>query len=367
MNSIDRVEADVFTIPTDAPEGDGTFAWDSTTMTVVRITSGDVVGTGWTYGAPECGAIVHSTLAKEISGRDAMDIPGAWEAMVRAVRNSGREGAIGYAISAVDAAAWDLKARLLGVSLQALLGAQRGSVPVYASGGFTTYDEAQLKNQIEGWMEQRSTAVKIKIGESWGSQPDRDLRRMAQTRRLIGADVELFVDANGGYTAKQAIRVMHNADDLDVRWLEEPVSSDNLAGLAEVRSAVHPDVAAGEYGYDIFTLRRLCESGAVDVLQADVTRCGGLTEWLRVAAVAASFGLQLSGHCAPNLHAHVAAAIPNLRHLEWFHDHDRIERLFFDGALTPRDGVVTLNADALGNGLTLREADAEPYLVKSYR
>ena len=216
-------------------------------------------------------------------------------------------------------------------------------------------------------MEQRSTAVKIKIGESWGSQPDRDLKRMAQTRRMIGADVELFVDANGGYTAKQAIRVMHNANDLDVRWLEEPVSSDDLMGLAEVRSAVRPDVAAGEYGYDIFTFRRLCESGAVDVLQADVTRCGGLTEWLRVAAVAASFGLQLSGHCAPNLHAHVAAAIPNLRHLEWFHDHDRIERLFFDGALTPQDGVVTLNADALGNGLTLREADAERYLVKSYR
>jgi L-alanine-DL-glutamate epimerase-like enolase superfamily enzyme len=367
MNSIDRVEADVFTIPTDAPEGDGTFAWDSTTMTVVRITSGDVVGTGWTYGAPECGAIVHSTLAKEISGRDAMDIPGAWEAMVRAVRNSGREGAVGYAISAVDAALWDLKARLLGISLQALVGAQRESVPVYASGGFTTYDDAQLKNQIEGWMEQRSTAVKIKIGESWGTNPERDLARMAQARRLIGPDVALFVDANGGYTVKQAIGVMRDADDLDVRWFEEPVSSDHLGELAQVRAAVRAEVAAGEYGYDIFSLRRLCESGAVDVLQADVTRCGGITDWLRVAAVAASFGLQLSGHCAPNLHVHVAAAIPNIRHLEWFHDHDRIERKFFDGALVPRDGVVTLRSSALGNGLTLRESEAEQFLVKSYR
>jgi L-alanine-DL-glutamate epimerase-like enolase superfamily enzyme len=103
------------------------------------------------------------------------------------------------------------------------------------------------------------------------------------------------------------------------------------------------------------------------VLQADVTRCGGITDWLRVAAVAASFGLQLSGHCAPNLHVHVAAAIPNIRHLEWFHDHDRIERKFFDGALVPRDGVVTLRSSALGNGLTLRESEAEQFLVKSYR
>jgi L-alanine-DL-glutamate epimerase-like enolase superfamily enzyme len=367
MTSIDRVEADVFTIPTDAPEGDGTYAWESTTMTVVRVFAAGQVGTGWTYGPAECGSIVHSTLGSVVVGRDPMDVAGTWELMVRAVRNSGRQGAIGYAISAVDAALWDLKARLLGVSLQALLGAQRQAVPVYASGGFTTYDDRQLEEQLSGWMDAGATAVKIKIGESWGTKPERDLARMTQARRLIGPDVALFVDANGGYTAKQAIGVMRDADDLDVRWFEEPVSSDHLSELAQVRAAVRAEVAAGEYGYDIFSLRRLCESGAVDVLQADVTRCGGITDWLRVAAVAASFGLQLSGHCAPNLHVHVAAAIPNIRHLEWFHDHDRIERKFFDGALVPRDGVVTLRSSALGNGLTLRESEAEQFLVKSYR
>jgi L-alanine-DL-glutamate epimerase-like enolase superfamily enzyme len=265
MSAIERIEVDVYTIPTDAPEGDGTFAWDSTTMTVVRITADGRVGTGWTYGAPECGAIIHSTLAKTISGRDPLDIPGAWEAMVRSVRNSGRQGAVGYAISAVNAALWDVKARLLGVSLQALLGAQRTEVPVYASGGFTTYDDRALDDQIAGWMDAGSTAVKIKVGESWGTKPERDLARMSQTRHLIGPDVKLFIDANGGYSAKQAIRIMEAADDLDVRWFEEPVSSDNLAGLAEVRAAVRADVAAGEYGYDIFEFRRLCESRAVDV------------------------------------------------------------------------------------------------------
>ena len=364
MTVVERVEASVYVLPTDVPEGDGTFAWDSTTMTLVRVWSGGATGIGWTYGAADCGAVIRSTLAPLVTGTDPMDVPGTWEKMVRAVRNSGRQGAIGYAISAVDAALWDLKARLLDVPLSGLLGRVRTEVPVYASGGFTTYDDAQLAEQLGGWLAAGATRVKVKIGESWGSQESRDLARMTRARELIGDDVELFVDANGGYSAKQAIRVMDQARDLDIRWFEEPVSSDRIDQLAEVRAIVAPDVAAGEYGYDLFTFRRLCESGAVDVLQADVSRCGGLTEWMRVAAVAASFGLELSGHCAPNLHVHVAAGIPNLRHLEWFHDHDRIERRMFDGALIPRDGVVMLT-DAPGNGLTMREADVAKFLVSA--
>jgi L-alanine-DL-glutamate epimerase-like enolase superfamily enzyme len=186
---------------------------------------------------------------------------------------------------------------------------------------------------------------------------------MAQARAVIGDDTELFVDANGGYTRKQAIRVMAAAADLDVRWFEEPVSSDDLEGLREVRDAVTADVTAGEYGYDLFYFRRMCAAGAVDCLQADVSRCGGITEFIRVAALAASFGLQISGHCGPHLHAHVAAATPNLRHLEWFHDHVRIESMFFDGTLDPTGGTITPNDEAPGNGLTLRVADAERYRV----
>jgi len=217
------------------------------------------------------------------------------------VRNAGRPGAVGYAISAVDVALWDLKARLLDLPLHRLLGAVREQVPVYGSGGFTTYDEAQLHEQLTHWVdEQQIPRVKIKIGESWGGDAVRDLRRMTQARRIIGADVELFVDANGGYGRKQAIRVMHAAADLDVRWFEEPVSSDDLDGLREVRDAVWPDVTAGEYGYDVYYFRRMCAAGAVDCLQADVSRCGGITEWLRVSAIAASFGLQVSSHCGPS-------------------------------------------------------------------
>ncbi|KAA0017002.1 enolase C-terminal domain-like protein [Antrihabitans cavernicola] len=362
---VDDVDVAAYTVPTDAPEGDGTITWSSTTIVVVRIRAGDTVGTGWTYGPVACASVVRDMLADIVLGRDPLDVGAAHEAMVRAVRNAGRPGAIGYAISAVDVALWDLKARLLEVALHRLLGAVRTDVPIYGSGGFTTYDAPQLRTQLSRWVfEQAIPRVKIKVGESWGSNPDRDLERIDQTRRIIGDGTELYVDANGGYTRKQAIRMIRAADDFDVRWFEEPVSSDDLDGLREVRDAISADVAAGEYGYDLYYFRRMCAAGAVDCLQVDASRCGGITEWLRAAAVAASFGLDVSGHCGPHLHAHAAAAIPNLRHLEWFHDHVRIESMFFDGTLNPLGGTVSPDPDAPGHGLTLRTSDIDRYLIR---
>jgi len=361
---IESVGVSVYTVPTDSPEADGTLAWDSTTMVLARVRAGGVTGLGWTYGHAACAAVVADRLGPVLLGRAALDVAGAWRAMVRAVRNDGRPGVAGYAISAVDVALWDLKARLLELPLHRLIGAVHEEVPVYGSGGFTTYDDRRLSRQLAHWtQERRISRVKIKIGESWGANPGRDLERMRLAREVVGEGVELFVDANGGYTVKQAVRVMGEAAGLDVRWLEEPVSSDDLHGLRAVRDAVLPEVAAGEYGYDLTYFRRMCQAGAVDCLQADVSRCGGISEWLRVAAVAASHGLQISGHCAPHLHAHAAAATLNLRHLEWFHDHVRIESMFFDGVLDPTGGSVRPRADAPGHGLTLRRADAEPYLV----
>jgi L-alanine-DL-glutamate epimerase-like enolase superfamily enzyme len=363
--SIDAVDVAVYTVPTDAPEADGTLSWDSTTMVMVTVRSGDAIGVGWTYGAAACASIVTDTLADVIIGQDAMDVGGSFAAMVIAIRNFGRPGVVGYAISAVDVALWDLKARLLDTPLHRLLGVIREEVPVYGSGGFTSYNDRQLREQLTHWaIEQRIPRVKIKIGESWGANEARDLDRIRQAREIIGDDAELFVDANGGYQRKQAIRVIDAAAEHGVRWFEEPVSSDDLDGLREIRDAVVPDVTAGEYGHDIYYFRRMCAAGAVDCLQADVSRCGGITEWLRVAGVAASYGLEISGHCGPHLHAHVAAATPNLRHLEWFHDHVRIESMFFDGTLDPTGGAIRPDSSAPGHGLTFRNSDAQKYRVR---
>jgi L-alanine-DL-glutamate epimerase-like enolase superfamily enzyme len=301
-------------------------------------------------------------LAGVVTGRSALDVAGANEAMTRAVRNIGRPGIGATAISAVDIALWDLKARLLGCAVADLAGRARHGVPIYGSGGFTSYDEAQTRDQLSGWVDKdRIPRVKIKIGESWGGNERRDLARVALAREVIGPDTELYVDANGGYSTGQAVRMAHRMDEFGVTWFEEPVSSQDVAGLATVRQQVRPDVAAGEYSWSLADSRRLLAEGAVDCLQLDVTRCGGITDFFRAAALAAAYHTQVSGHCAPNLHAQVGVAVPNLRHVEYFHDHQRIERMFFDGALDPDGGMLAPDPGRPGLGLALRTADAAPY------
>ena len=359
---VEDIGAAVYVIPTDAPEADGTLAWDETTVVLVTARAGGERGIGWSYAAAAAGSVVADVLAGVVTGRSALDVAGAAEAMARTVRNIGRGGIAATAISAVDIALWDLKARLLGLPLTSLLGRARAEVPVYGSGGFTSYDEQQTREQLTDWVHQdRIPRVKIKIAESWGSRERRDLERIALAREVIGPEAELYVDANGGYTTGQAVRVAREMAGYGVTWFEEPVSSQDAEGLAMVRRQVRPDVAAGEYSWSLADSARLISAGAVDCLQLDVTRCGGVTEFLRGAALAAAHSMQVSGHCAPNLHAHVGAAVPNLRHVEYFHDHQRIERLLFDGTLDPQDGALAPDPDQPGLGLQLRTADAEHY------
>ncbi|MFI6012557.1 enolase C-terminal domain-like protein [Streptomyces sp. NPDC051243] len=354
----------VYRIPTDLPGGDATLTWDSTNLVLVELTSAGETGIGFTYGSAATAQVVDAELAGLVLGHDVFDVPAANDRMSRAVRNTGKPGIAAGAVSAVDTALWDLKARLLGLPLVRLLGSARDEVAVYGSGGFTTYDDTQLEEQLQGWSDLGINRVKIKIGESWGRYEARDLHRTRLARRAIGDGPELYVDANGGYTRKQAVRMAAAMADLGVSWLEEPVSSDDLAGLRVVREAVSADVAAGEYGYDLPYFARMAASGAVDCLQADVTRCGGITVWLRAAAVAEGLGLHVSCHCAPHLHAHVAASVPNTRHLEWFHDHVRIEKLLFHGTLDPQGGTIKPGVSGEpGHGLTLNRKTAEPYRV----
>jgi L-alanine-DL-glutamate epimerase-like enolase superfamily enzyme len=360
--SVSSVTAAAYTVPTDAPEADGTFAWDSTTIVVVRVDAGGARGLGYTYGPSALVKVIEELLAPAVVGADPFAVPACSEAMARALRNAGQPGAGAYAASAIDCALWDAAARLAGLPLHHLLGAARAEVPVYGSGGFTTYTDERMVQQLTGWTEQGIPRVKIKIGEDRGTSPDRDLARIRAARSAIGSDTALFVDANGAYSPKQAVRVAAAAE-AHVTWFEEPVSSEDLDGLRFVREHVAADVAAGEYLTRLKDAERLCAAGAVDCLQADVTRCGGITVWLRIAAIAAAHGLGFSGHCAPAISAAPAAAAPGVRHLEWFHDHARLESMLFDGVLDPAGGAISPDPSLLGNGLTLRTSDAEPFRV----
>ena len=362
MPEIEKLDVSVYTVPTDEPESDGTLTWTATTVVVAEPVAGGKAGLGFSYATGACARLIHDVLEEAIIGRDAMDVGACWSAMVRAIRNIGRPGVASMAIAAIDIALWDLKAKLVDLPLVTLLGQVHDDIAVYGSGGFTSLTDDQLANQLGGWVHgQGIPRVKMKVGEAWGSRPDRDLERARVARATIGESAELFVDANGGYTQKQAIRMARAYDALGVTWFEDPVSSDHLASLAEIRAQTPIDVAAGEYGYDLFYFDTMCAAGAVDCLQADISRCAGLTEWLRVAAVAEIHGLEISGHCAQSLHLHPACAVANVRHLEYFADHARLDRILFDGVIDPTGGVLRPDLSRSGLGLELKRTDADRY------
>ena len=356
--AIERVEVSSFTIPTDAPEADGTYAWDSTTLVVAHVHAGGQAGLGYTYADEAAATLIHGKLAKVLAGRSALDVPGAWEAMVRSIRNLGRPGICSMAMAALDCALWDLKARLLGVPLLTLLGAARESIAAYGSGGFTSYSTEQLRRQLGGWVADGMSMVKMKIG----THPEQDVARVWEARQAIG-EAQLFVDANGAYSRAQALAFAGKFAEFDVRWFEEPVSSDDLEGLRLVRERAPAGmaIAAGEYGYDLYYFRRMLEAGAVDVLQIDGTRCAGISDFLRAAALAAAHNLKVSAHTAPTLHAHLCCAVPNAVHVEYFHDHARIEQMLFEGAVRAVRGELRPDLSRPGLGIELKRADAERY------
>ena len=353
---VERLDVHAFTIPTDEPESDGTLEWESTTIVVVEAHADRQMGLGYTYCDAAAAEVISSQLAGAVEGEDAMDVRAAWLRMGAQVRNAGRPG-IGFcAVSAVDQALWDLKARLLDVPLVVLLGAAHDDVPIYGSGGFTSYSDERLCEQLGGWAEAGIPRVKMKVGRD----PDRDPVRLDAAREAIGDDVELYVDANGAFARKEALAWAERyADSWDVKWFEEPVSSADVEGLRLIRDEGPPglEIAAGEYAYVPTDFRNII--GCVDCLQADVTRCGGITGLLSASGLANAQEIDISAHCAPAISAHAFCAVERRRHLEYFHDHVRIEGMLFDGVPEPEDGTLRPDRSRPGNGLELKRRDAE--------
>jgi L-alanine-DL-glutamate epimerase-like enolase superfamily enzyme len=357
--AIAAVDAGAYEVPTDRVESDGTLSWSQTTVVIAEVEAAGVRGLGYTYSSAAAVRVIRDLLCDAVRGRNPFDVIGAWVAMQRSVRNIGRDGVAATAISAVDAALWDLKCRLLQAPLALVLGRTRSAVPVYGSGGFTSYSIAELQAQFSAWVSAGIGRVKMKVGRD----ARRDVERVHAARDAIGPATELFVDANGAWNPAVARAMAEVFATFAVSWFEEPVSSDDLDGLARVRESAPPgmEVAAGEYGYHASYFRQMLEAGAVDVLQADATRCGGITGFLAAGALCEAFGMPLSAHTAPALHVAACCAIPRVRHLEYFHDHVRIEQLLFDGVPRLRDGSLAPDLSRPGLGLDLKRQDAERF------
>ncbi|MEU3899192.1 enolase C-terminal domain-like protein [Streptomyces sp. NPDC045251] len=366
---VDAVDVHAFQIPTDGPDGkeqDGTLEWDSTTLVLVSVHAGGRTGLGYSYGDVATAHFVRSKLAPLIEGVSSTSPAALWQRMAEQIRNAGRPGVGAMALSAVDIALWDLRARLLDLPLIHLLPAFHDRVPVYGSGGFTNYSLDRLTGQLTGWAEQGIDRVKLKTSRN----PERDADRLTAVRKALGDGLEVFTDANGALGRKEALYWAHRFhDEWDVRWFEEPVTSADLEGLRMLRERgpARLEIAAGEYAFTAQDFANLVEPPAVDCLQADVTRCGGITGVLEVAGLSAVRHLDLSAHCAPAVSAHAFCAVRRLRHLEYFHDHVRVEHLLFDGTLSPDGGALRPDTGRPGLGLDVKWADAEPYRVHGTR
>jgi L-alanine-DL-glutamate epimerase-like enolase superfamily enzyme len=358
---IEAVEVGAYRVPTEAPESDGTLQWNSTIMVAVEVCADGARGLGYTYSHPAAAVLVRDELTRLVRGRDPMDVGAAWLAMAEVTRNLGTSGVVAAAISAVDTALWDLKARLLGVPLAALLGQIRQTVPVYGSSGFTSYGIDKLQRCLGQWVAAGIRRVKMKVGR----EPERDAERVRAARQAIGPDVELYVDANGAYTRKQALEMAERFAEQRVSWFEEPVSSDDIEGLRLIRDRAPAGMAVttGEYGFGLYDFRDLLQAGAVDVLQADITRCKGLTGLLQVHALCEAWCIPLSTHTAPALHLHPGVSMNRTIHLEYFRDHVRLEALLLDGVPALRAGALAPNMTRTGNGLELRRKEAARYAV----
>ncbi|MBT1071500.1 enolase C-terminal domain-like protein [Pelotalea chapellei] len=356
--TIERVEARAFRIPTDQPEADGTFRWDATTMVVVQLKSEGVTGLGYTYADTSAACLTKDKLADLIIGRNPCDIPACWDAMLGSLRNLGEAGIGMLAVSAIDVALWDLKARLLDLPLVDLIGNFRDRVPIYGSGGFTTYSIPQLQQQLAGWVTEGIPRVKMKTG----SDPGQDAERVRYAREAIGSSAELFVDANGAYGRKQALHLANTFAEQGVTWFEEPVVHHDRQGLRQLRDRAPcgMEIAAGEYGFTTGYFQQMLHDGCVDVLQADASRCG-ITGFLKAAVLCEAYHLPLSSHCAPALHVHPCCSAEPVRHLEYFHDHARIEQMLFEGVPEPVGGNLLPDRSRRGMGLGLREEESRRY------
>jgi len=363
--SIDTVEVAAYTIPTDGPDGkesDGTLEWSSTTIVIAEVSAGGETGLGYTYGDVAVAHLIASKLKECLAGKDALATCALWSEQISALRNLGVPGLGMMAVSALDVALWDLRAKLLDLPLFRVLPWFHDGVPIYGSGGFCNYPLSRLGAQLAAWVNQGIPRVKLKTSR----HPEADPARLAACRAAIGDQPVLMTDANGALDRKQALHWAHRLRaEWAVSWMEEPVASADREGLRLLREQGPPglDIAAGEYGSVLRDFADLLDAQAVDCLQADVSRCGGITGLLQVAGLCAARSIDLSAHCAPAISAHAFCAVQRIRHLEYFHDHVRVEQMLFEGTLGPKQGGLYPDPSRPGLGLVLKRKDAEPYLV----
>lgn len=355
--SIDKLEVKYFEIPTETPERDGTLEWLSTGLVTLELYSGSHKGLGYTYADRATASFLVEHALPYLKGKDESQHFLMLDVLKRKYRNLGNAGVTSMALSAVDIALWDLRASVLNISIQNLLGIRRECTPFYGSGFFLDDNSQDLMRQLEKFQNMGIDSFKMKIGDGFNS----DISRMKDMRMRIGDEASLFVDANGYYGHKEALELSREMEKFNVSWFEEPISSDDINGLQFLkdRFPFKVNLVAGEYCYQITDVLRLIESKAVDIIQVDATRCEGVTGAMRASQLAHAYNLPVSTHCAPLLHGNIGLSLENLYISEHFYDHTRIEEKYFTHKGSYIDGAYWPSSDQIGFGWDLNSQTRE--------
>lgn len=362
---ITSVESILLSIPLRRPVWISGRAIPGREYTLVRITTDEgVSGIGFVLGGVLVHQAVRDVLAPLVTGEDPFMIEALWQKMFDKTVLMGRRGAVLRGISIVDIALWDLKGKALGVPLYRLLGGYRDSVPVYVSTAY--YQENQtpddVARQAAEAVERGFRAVKMRVG---GAALREDIARVKAARRAIGDEIDLMVDANFGYNEHLlGIKAGLAFQDEGVRWLEEPTQPDNLRGSAAIAEALTMPVATGESESTRWAFLDIIERRAADILQPDVTVVGGVSEWMKVAALASAYRLPLAPHYVWDVHVHLAAATPSVIIQEYFERESDLVN--FDDVmrnpLRPENGVLKV-PEGPGLGAKLDEEAVQRFRI----
>ncbi|MDE2638183.1 MAG: mandelate racemase/muconate lactonizing enzyme family protein [Chloroflexota bacterium] len=318
-------------------------------------------GLGVADGGRAAQALVTDSLKPLLIGQDPLYTEKLWDDMFWRLRGVGRKGLAFSAISAVDTALWDLKAKTFNAPLYKLLGAYTDTVPIYGSGGWTHFSVDELVAEQVAYVERGMKSIKMKVGKDFGKSEREDIERLAAVRAAVGDDIEILIDANNGYYAKQAIRMAREFEPYRVGWFEEPVLADDIEGLAAIARAIDIPVATGEHEYTKYGFRELIARGGADIVQPDIGRVGGVTEWMKVAQLAQAFNLPVAPHAFQLVHLHVACATPNLRIVEYLGVSEEFDKLVYKEFPQPVNGMWSPYPDKPGLGLELN-----PDVVRKY-
>ena len=355
-HAIKDIKVHLVSAPITAGFSDATRKVETIGFTIVRVTTDQgLEGIGVTYhevGGEATKVLIEKNFAPRLIGADPLATEVIWRDFTQYLRGIGRKGLMFCALSAIDIALWDLKGKIFGLPLYRLLGGNKSEVPVYASGGWTSYADDELVEEITGMVRDGYQMVKFKVGVEGGHNIRRDVRRVAAVRDAVGPEIGIMLDANNCWDAATGVQFANRVRDLDIMWLEEPVPADDIPGLARFRRGTDIPLATGEHEYTKFGVRDLILGEAADIIQVDGARAGGYTEMLKIAALTEAWNLGFAPHAMENIQAHLVSAVPNALFLERLLMFEEITASVFKDVPVPVNGMMPI-PDKPGLGLEL--------------